>query len=554
MKLTRRNALRSATGALLLPLGGSIQAQPDSRSSSVFGHGVASGDPDEQSFVIWTRISRLAAEGSVDWEVATDSAFRTVVSSGRSVASPRRDYTVKVLVAGLRPGMRYYYRFHHGSEASAIGRARTLPLGELSSLTLAVASCSNYPFGHFNAYDAIAEDEQIDWVLHLGDYIYEYGVDGYGAASGAAIGREHEPRHEIVTLGDYRERHAQYKSDPQSQRMHAAHSLLAIWDDHEVTNNPWTDGAENHQPEEEGPWAARREAALRAYFEWMPVRDPAPGHSLADYWRHWRFGSLASLITLETRHSGRAEQIEYADYRATLTDADSVEGFLRDVVGAPDRPMLSPAMENFLRDALTESAELGRPWKLLGNQIPMARTHHPRFSADVLAELQDMVEGDSAARLEAFVGAGNLGLPLYLDPWDGYPVARQKLYSLSAECGVRDLLVLTGDSHSFWSNRLFDDAGKSMGIELGTTGITSPGDFKAFGSRASELVDEALAATNDEIAWTDGRHNGYLRLSLTPDAATAEFLAVDQVTRPSYAMETLRTERISHEAGDLVSL
>lgn len=552
MKLTRRNALRSATAALLLPLGDRVGAQTERDRSTVFAHGVASGDPDAQSFVIWTRVSGLRGEGAVDWEVASDPAFSAVVSRGRTVASPRRDYTVKVLVAGLQPGRRYYYRFHHGGDASVTGRARTLPVGELSSLTLAVASCSNYPFGYFNAYDAIADDDQVDWVLHLGDYIYEYGSDGYGSASGAAIGREHTPRHEIVSLADYRERHAQYKRDPQSQRMHAAHSLLAIWDDHEVTNNPWTDGAENHQPEE-GPWSTRRDAALQAYFEWMPVRDPFPGQSLSDYWRHWRFGDLASLITLETRHSARAEQIHYADYRDTLTDHDGAERFLREVVGAPGRPMLSPAMEDFLRQALTESVGVGRPWKLLANQVPMARTHHPRFAADVLAALRDMVHGDSASRFEQFVDAGRLGLPLYLDPWDGYPVARQELYSLCAGCGVRDLLVLTGDSHSFWSNRLFDDGGTPMGIELGTTGITSPGDFREFGPRAAQIVDEALIASNGEVAWTDGRHNGYLRLSLAADAATAEFLAVDQITTPSYAMETLRSEFITHQAGYLAS-
>ncbi len=550
MKLSRRRALQAASGVLLMPMvSNRVHAQPD--LPETFAHGVASGDPDEHSLVIWTRVSGLSEAGTVAWEVAGDADFRTVLAAGRTRASPRRDFTVKVLVTGLEPGGRYYYRFQHGGDTSDTGLARTLPVGDVEAMTLAVVSCSNYPFGYFNAYEAIADDEAVDWVLHLGDYIYEYGTDGYGGESGRLLGREHSPPHEITTLADYRQRHAQYKADPKSRRMHAAHPVLAVWDDHEVTNNPWVGGAENHQPDSEGSWAARRDAALQAYFEWMPVRDPFPGQPPSAYWRHWRFGSLASLLSLETRHSARARQIDYAPYRDELTDRDGAERFLREVVGARNRPMLAPGMETFLREGLLETVSAGRPWKLIANQVPMARTANPGFRAAALGELRRITRPESRRRLEEIVRAGELGLPLYLDPWDGYPVARQEFYSLCASCGVRDLLVLTGDSHSFWSNALLDDGGVPMGVELGTTGITSPGDFLEFGPRGAELFDEALAATNPEVLWTDGRHNGYLRLSLDRSEARAEYVAVDQVAKPSYLLSTLRSVTVVHKDGTL---
>ena len=176
-------------------------------------------------------------------------------------------------------------------------RTRTLPSGATESLGIALASCSNFAFGYFNAYRAIAEDESIDFVLHTGDYIYEYGADGWGAETAERLGRVHEPAHEIVSLADYRARHAQYKRDPDSQAMHATHPLMCCWDDHESTNNPWSGGAQNHQPEE-GSWNERRDASVRAYYEWMPIREPEGGLRPIDFWRVYSFGDLATLVTL----------------------------------------------------------------------------------------------------------------------------------------------------------------------------------------------------------------------------------------------------------------
>jgi len=389
-------------------------------------------------------------------------------------------------------------------------------------------------------------------VLHLGDYIYEYGAEEWGGDVGANLQRLHQPAHEIVSLADYRTRHGQYKSDPQSRAMHAAHPLVAIWDDHESTNNPWMGGAENHQPGQEGPWNPRRDASLQAYFEWMPVREPALGMSRQEYWRHFEFGDLASLITLETRHSGRSRQIEYHHYRSALTDPAAARKFMREIVGAEDRNMLSAEMENFVIDAISQSVASDRPWRLIGNQIPMARTHIPTVTEAQLQRIRREVSEKSYQRIATMAGLAQLDLPLYLDPWDGYPAARERFYRRSASAGARDLLVLTGDSHSFWSNSLYDAEGLAMGVEIGTTGISSPGDFVEFGEWGANLLDRRLAEHNREVEWTNCQSNGYVRLVVDHSKARADYVAVDTVLKRNYSTRVIRSVDIGHSNGTLV--
>jgi len=266
-KITRREVLVAATSALLLPTAcASVEERIiGEKQPAKYAHGVASGDPDQNSVVIWTRISDAQKAVSVEWLVAEDAKFKNVINHGHQATSETRDYTVKVVVDSLKPGTNYYYKFLVAGVSSPVGQTHTLPTGHVESLVLAVASCSNYPFGYFNAYDAIARDPDIDLVVHLGDYIYEYSETGYGADTGKRIGRVHEPRHEITSLADYRLRHAQYKTDEGSQAMHARHPLVVIWDDHESANNPWMDGAENHQADE-GSWERRKAVSLQAYF------------------------------------------------------------------------------------------------------------------------------------------------------------------------------------------------------------------------------------------------------------------------------------------------
>jgi alkaline phosphatase D len=533
-KITRRQALIGVSSTLLLPVAGShVVSNAQEQPAELFLHGVASGDPDPTSVVIWTRISNFAASTDVGWLVASDDQFRNVVSQGRVKTDASRDHTVKVVAGSLQPGREYYYRFHAGDRQSPIGRTRTLPTGHLDRLVLAVASCSNYPFGFFNAYEVIANDASVDMVIHLGDYIYEYSEDQYGGATGKRIGRQHEPPHEILSLADYRQRLAQYRTDRGSQMMHARHPLIAIWDDHETANNPWTGGAENHQPDE-GSWEERRAASLQAWYEWMPVREPAVGGSRERYWRHFRFGDLASLITIESRHTARSLQIDSADYRDAGPSAADARNFENRVINAPDRRMLSAEMEEFLQSELAESVREKRRWRIIGNQTVMAKRRAPTLDEPFFDTLRGQLNQVGVARLDGLKLAGSRDMLMDLDAWNGYPAARERFYQTAKGAGARDLMVLSGDSHSYWANALFDDDGQSMGVELGTTGITSPRSILDLGVEGLRRFDELNAAANTEVVWTDGRHKGFIRLELRHDAAHADYVTVTNVESREY--------------------
>ena len=558
--VSRRSTIASLIGLAASGLLGSGHAQSqDAADKAVFRHGVASGDPDHASVVIWTRVT-ASGEQQLQWQLAQDVAFEQIIQQGSTVTDASRDYTVKVLVDQLEAGVTCYYRFLAGAAVSPVGRTRTLPQGALDRLGIALVSCSNYPFGFFNAYDAIASDANVDFVLHTGDYLYEYGHDGWGDDVAQTLGRRHEPAHEIVSLTDYRIRHAQYKTDAGSQAMHAAHPLLACWDDHESANNPWTGGAQNHQKETEGDWQVRRAASVQAYFEWMPIREPEwlsqQGRTQMQFWRSYSFGDLATLFTLETRHTARAEQIDYLAYADKITSAADASQLVATVIAAAERPLLAPELETDLLAALKSSVERKQPWRLIGNPMPIARTLVPDVvQLGLLPDpAQDPNTSDDA---KALAWKGRWNLPFYPDTWDGYEWARERLYKLSRQAGAGDLVFLTGDSHSFWANQLADAKGQSAGIELGTAGVTSPGDFvsSGFGDQLSIKLDQAFIDHNPEIVWTDNMHQGYVRLDLTPSGAVADFVAVDTVLQPAYRTELLarfalvtRTEGVFIEA------
>lgn len=548
--LSRRSTLAglSATAGLAAMPGA---ARSMALAAGMFRHGVASGDPDSTSVVLWTRLTAPAAL-EVEWELAADRGFTRIIRHGRMPTDAECDFTVKVLAEGLEPGRSYYYRFRAQGVQSPVGRTRTLPLGRVERLGIALASCSNYAFGYFNAYDAIARDPAIDFVLHTGDYIYEYGADGWGGEVATKLGRVHQPPHEIVSLADYRQRHAQYKTDPGAQAMHAAKPLLACWDDHESANNPWTGGAQNHQSDREGDWADRRAAAIRAYFEWMPVREPGSGRTRAQFWRTYVFGDLATLSTLETRHTARALQVDYAPYAATIHSFADARAMERDALGAPGRAMLAADLEADLAAAWARSKQQGQPWRLIGNPMPIARTRVPDVVAlGLIPDPAGQAKPLDVAKELAWKGKWNL--PFYPDTWDGYEWARERLYQQAAAAGVNDLVFLTGDSHSFWVNRLANAAGEPVGIELGTAGISSPGDFIAsgFDPATARKLDAALAEHNPEVVWTDNMHQGYVRLVLTPAAGLASFIGVSTVTSPRYRSFAVSEWRLPRSTGGI---
>lgn len=544
--ITRRRTLQSVLATLpALTLSTAPALAEDNRT---FLHGVASGDPEADSVVLWTRITTDVPQASVNWEISASSDFRRLLGSGSIQTSADQDYTVKTIANGMPPGTTFYYRFRFEGSTSQIGRTRTLPTGSLAQLSLALVSCSNYAFGYFNAYDAIARDGTIDYVLHTGDYLYEYGADEWGSDSANRLRRQHRPAHETLTLADYRLRHAQYKSDFGAQAMHAAHPFLALWDDHESANNPWTAGAQNHQPATEGDWVTRRNAAIQAYYEWMPIRDPAPGADPKDFWRVYRFGTLATLVTLETRHTARSQQVDYADYQSIIQDAASRDQFMSQVIGAPRRTMLSAPMEQVLQEALSNSIAAGETWRLIGNAVPMARMLVPDLEA--AGALPTSAANDAAQELR---WKGRWQLPFYTDTWDGYPWARQRFYQQCRQAGAEDLLVLTGDSHSFWANRLACDEGRPMGIEIGTAGVTSPGDFidSGFDPTTAARLDQTFADLLDEVVWTDNLHQGYVRVVLQSRQAVADFIAVNTIEQPVYTTTVVKTFRIGRRGSSI---
>ncbi|MFQ5608872.1 MAG: alkaline phosphatase D family protein, partial [Woeseiaceae bacterium] len=328
--MRRRNFLRALAGGSILSWLG-LKPNDTHAATLTFEHGIASGDPLSDRVILWTRVSGYVEESvDVRWRIAGDPDMRSVLNRGEVRTGPEQDYTVKVDATRLPENSTLYYQFEIDGTTSPTGRTKTLPTGTLDTARFAVVSCANYPYGYFHVYREIAKCDDIDAVIHLGDYIYEYGMGEYATERAEELQRVPEPRHEAYTLADLRKRHAQYKTDADSQAMHAAHPLIAIWDDHELGNDAWRNGSNNHQPEE-GQWPERRDAAIRAYLEWMPIRARHE-RGQTRLFRDFRYGDLLTLIMLDTRLYGRDVQAD-ANPEATRGDIESA-------MGDPERRLL----------------------------------------------------------------------------------------------------------------------------------------------------------------------------------------------------------------------
>jgi len=550
MNIDRRRALAFLGLGGAASAGGAVSAQglKIHKGAVAFEHGVASGDPDQTSVMFWTRVSpKPPTDGDVlvDLEVAADPGFKTLVRTSKGLrARAGRDWTIKHDLdgQGLKPGTEYWYRFIANGVTSPVGRTKTLPAGPTKDVVLAVASCSLYSNGYFNAYDAIAKLPRVDAVLHLGDYIYEYGgaPTDYGMNSPVAAQRMPDPMHEIVTLDDYRRRHARYKSDPHLQAAHARAPWIVVWDDHETTNDSWQGGAQNHNPEKgEGDWAARKAVALKAYYEWMPIREPAAGALPEASWRGFQFGDVATLLMTETRLTARTEQLDYARDLPMVDGKPDVAAFSvkwKD----PEHRLLGEAQRQWLAGQVTASVKAGSAWQVLGNQIVMARVAGPNLQTllgdkfePMLAKLPPYIR----ERIRQGVALSALGLPYNLDAWDGYPADRERLYDLFKSAGAHPI-VLSGDSHSFWANELFDEAGtKRVAVEFGATGVTSPG----YGDILPGVpLGQAFAARNTEVKFADPGAKGFVLLTLEHGKATGEMIAVSTIFEQAYTTRVLK--------------
>ncbi|MTI23232.1 alkaline phosphatase [Fulvivirga sp. RKSG066] len=445
-----------------------------------FYHGVASGDPLSDAVIIWTRVTPKDSldEVTVKWQISTDSAFASDTKEGDITTSSGEDYTVKVDVKGLQSGTKYFYRFNALDKVSPIGKTRTTPTGNVSELNFAVASCANYEFGKFNAYRAIADEADLNAVLHLGDYIYEYGPGSYGDST---TGRFHYPAKEIITLEDYRLRYSQYRLDADLAAAHQNHPFIVIWDDHEIANNSYVDGAQNHQ-DDEGDYAKRKAAARKAYYEWMPVRESDK------LYRSFAYGDLADLIMLDERLAGRTAPPENVD------DPNILEG-----------KMLGDAQLNWFNSELKNS---DARWKVIGNQV-----------------------------IFSYLNWGRPTFSINLDSWDGYPTERAAIKSNIIENDLKNVIFVTGDTHSSWAFEVTDELNpdyKPFAVEFGTTSINSGNSNERFATDSVIVHEKKImnSPLNPHLKYANLRDHGFLQLTLMEGEALATWKYVNLKGEP----------------------
>ncbi len=549
MRLSRRRALCLAGAMTAAPALAAANSSGGPELQSLrFDHGVASGDPLQDRVVLWTRISGADRPVTVEWQIARDDGFRDVVGQGRAVAEAHRDFTVKVDATGLMPGTAYWYRFRTKGIPSPVGRTQTLA-DNADKVVLAMVCCSLHSNGYFNGYRAVADMAEVDAVVHLGDYIYEYGagLTDYGMGNGRTLGRIPEPQHDTVSLDDYRRRHAQYKRDEDLQAAHARAPWICVFDDHEICDNPWKGGAANHHPDE-GSWAARKAAAIRAYREWMPIRDPSGPLSETQaetVYRSFRFGGLAELIMVETRLLARSRQLDYRHDVPLDSEGQPDFGAFRAKLNDPARELFGARQRQWLADTMQASVADGVRWQVLSSQVLMARLNGPdvgrMLDAAGARQIAEMAPTDLRQRFDLLdqVFAQDPPLPLNLDAWDGYPAERERLYALIKDTGARTVVV-SGDSHCAWANQLHDTDGDFVAVELGVTAISSP--TRWLDSWLPDLkVADTLATHNDEVVAADDSKNGFVRLTLTRGEARGEWMMLDTIHSRDFTCQPART-------------
>ncbi|THH35490.1 alkaline phosphatase D family protein [Neolewinella litorea] len=490
-----------------------------------FYHGVASGDPLADRVIIWTRVTPETYDGEpieVTWVVARDTELKQSVKTGSFTTTAERDYTVKIDVTGLAAGTTYYYGFTALGANSLTGRTKTTPTAaNVDQLKFGVVSCSNYQAGYFNAYGHLAARNDLDAVLHLGDYIYE--TANPGVATDSIINeRPVDPAIEVVNLFEYRARYSTYRLDTQLMHVHQQHPLIAVWDDHEYANNSYTDGAAGHQPNREGDWQARKAAARQAYIEWLPIRDPQGG----SIYRRLSYGNLVDLFMLDTRIEAREMQIE---------------NVLDPALQAADRTLLGAPQKTWLKDQLRQSTAR---WKLIGQQV-MFSPFNIGWAGVAIDRTYSQTES------------------MFLDTWAGYPAERNEMIDFLEDNDIEDVVILTGSFHSsvayevtktptlisFISLPGFDSipryraspsydpatAAGAVAVEFLTPSITSANFDETVGKGPAEQlsaqINQPLIPTpgvnlgnpNPHMKYVDLLSHGYFLLDVGPQRVQADY-------------------------------
>ncbi|MBY5979696.1 alkaline phosphatase D family protein [Ferrimonas balearica] len=579
---SRRHFLKASalgTGSAVLSMGLAGCSDDDNdevaQASVSFLHGVASGDPTTNALILWTRVTpEQEGEITVSWEVASDANFTQLVTTGSTTTSAERDYTVKVDAVGLESGQSYFYRFSSGQVVSPVGHGKTLPVGAVESVRLAVVSCANYPAGHFHAYRGVAEQE-LDAVVHLGDYLYEYGQGGYASEDAEALGRQVEPANELLSLTDYRTRYAQYRTDANLQAAHAAHAFIAVWDDHEIANDAWRDGAENHN-EGEGEYDARQLVALQAYFEWLPIRPPANMDTSDIIYRSFNFGELVGLHMLDTRVIGRDQQLDYANYIDATTGAFDAAAFTADVSDS-NRTLLGDEQLSWLQGTLLSHSAT---WQVLGQQVLMGQMVLPAAIATQQMSIQEFADLAYIAQLAQRAQAGDTltqeeqayllanasrltpeviatlqlpSIPYNLDAWDGYAYEREVVLGTALAANA-NLVVLAGDTHNAWANNLSTLQGEAVGVEFATASVSSPGLEEYLGIAPEDVLstEAGIVSLVSGLAYLNAADRGFMTVTFTADKAEAEWQFVSDIKSEQYALDESRRQRLSVSAGSKV--
>lgn len=568
-KISRRELIQKSLfgfGALSLSVGFTgCNDSSDQESSTLkvnFEHGVASGDPLKDRVILWTRLTPndSSARLQVTWQIALDDQFKQIVKTDKVTTAVSQDFTVKVDATGLIPNQSYFYRFIFGDKISPVGRTKTLPTST-SKVSFAVCSCSNYPAGYFYVYREMAK-QNVDVIIHLGDYIYEYGATGYATEEAKELGRTlpADNDKEIIKLDDYRKRYALYREDLDLQAAHQRHPFIVIWDDHELANDTWREGAENHQPDE-GPFLERKLAALQAYFEWMPIRPVDDQHT--KIYRQFDFGSLVQLTMLDTRIIARDEQLDYANYM-TATGLD-IAKFQADLTN-PARTLMGYTQRDWLLGKLQQSTAT---WNVLGQQILMTKMLVPAELLFALAEITSGNPSDETLEkmnaqitelitLKIRLQKGDPTLtaqekarvltvaPYNLDAWDGYFAEREILYGTLAQL-KKKVVVLAGDTHNAWSSNLYSKDGAFVGVELATSSVSSPGLEKYLNIPLAQLQQFEFAFNTliDELNYCNLNQRGYLMVQFDETQVQSQWIYLDSIKKPVYAIDQSRGYQLS---------
>lgn len=576
-KISRRELIQKSLfgfGALSLSAsltGCNNSSDKENHSLKVsFEHGVASGDPLQDRVILWTRLTPndASARLQVTWQIALDQQFKQIIKTDKVITTASDDFTVKVDATGLKADQSYFYRFIFGDKISPVGQTKTLPTST-SKVSFAVCSCSYYPVGYFHVYREMAK-QNVDVVIHLGDYIYEYGTDGY-AKDEAVRKLEADNNTEILKIDDYRKRYALYRKDKDLQALHHRHPFIVIWDDHELANDAWREGAENHTEEtpnakNEGKFLERQLAALQAYFEWMPIR-PVDNQHIKIY-RQFNFGGLVNLMMLDTRIIARDEQLNYLKFINPMTGQLDTVAFqaalfnsTRSILGQTQREWLLGDKEKNIIGVIQSS---NATWDVLGQQVLMTKMLVP---AELLQALAEITAGnpsdDTLTKMQAQIkelvtlkmrlkqGDPTLTLqekarvltvaPYNLDAWDGYFAEREILYGTLAQL-KKKIVVLAGDTHNAWSSNLYSQDGAFVGVELATSSVSSPGMEKYLNIPTDQLQQFEFAFTTliDELNYCNLNQRGYLMVEFNEEKVHSEWIFVDSIKKSEYQVDTAR--------------